>query len=65
METVKQVVTLLDEHSESLTVLITAVYVLATIFIWRANIKTANASQRQLAEMQRQFKESNRPYITC
>jgi len=65
METVKQVITLLDEHSGSLTVLITAVYVFATILICRANIKAASASQRQVAEMQRQFKEANRPYITC
>jgi len=48
METVKQVIILLDEHSGSLTVLITAVYVLATILICLANIKAANASQRQV-----------------
>ena len=65
METVKQVIILLDEHSGSLTVLITAVYVLATILICLANIKAANASQRQVAEMQQQFRETNRPYITC
>lgn len=65
METVKQVIILLDEHSGSLTVLITAVYVLATILICFANIKAANASQRQVAEMQQQFRETNRPYITC
>jgi len=65
METVKQVITLLDEHSGSLTVLITVVYVFATILICSANIKAASASQRQVAEMQRQFKEANRPYITC
>lgn len=65
MEIIKQIITLLDEHSGSLTVLITAVYVLATILICRANIKAANETQRQVDEMHRQFRESNRPYITC
>lgn len=65
MDTIKQVITFLDDHSGSLTVLITAVYVLATVLICYANIKAANASQKQVAEMHRQFKESNRPYITC
>lgn len=44
-------------------VIITAVYVVATIFICCANIKSAKASQAQLTEMQRQFAESNRPEI--
>lgn len=44
-------------------VIITAIYVVATIFICCANIKSAKASQAQLTEMQRQFAESNRPEI--
>ena len=44
-------------------VIITAVYVVATIFICYANIKSAKASQAQFTEMQRQFAESNRPKI--
>ena len=44
-------------------VIITAVYVVATIFICCANIKSAKASQAQVTEMQRQFAESNRPEI--
>lgn len=44
-------------------VIITVVYVVATIFICCANIKSAKASQAQLTEMQRQFAESNRPEI--
>ena len=44
-------------------VIITAIYVVATIFICCANIKSAKASQAQLNEMQRQFAESNRPEI--
>lgn len=44
-------------------VIITAVYVVATIIICYANIKSAKASQAQLTEMQRQFAESSRPEI--
>lgn len=44
-------------------VIITAVYVVATIFICWANIKSAKASQAQLQEMQRQYAEENRPII--
>jgi len=44
---------------------ITFVYVVATIFICVANVKSAKATKAQLAESQKQFKESNRPYITC
>lgn len=48
-----------------LMLIITFVYVVATIFICVANIKSARATKAQLAESQKQFKESNRPYITC
>lgn len=44
---------------------ITFIYVVATIFICVANVKSAKATKAQLAESQNQFKESNRPYITC
>ena len=44
-------------------VIITGVYVIATIFICWANIKAANASKEQLREMQRQFAETNKPNI--
>lgn len=46
-----------------LMVLITAVYVIATIVICRANIKAADASRAQLDEMKRQYAEENRPII--
>ena len=46
-----------------LMVIITAIYVVATIFICRANMKSAEASKEQLIEMQRQYAEGNRPYI--
>jgi len=44
-------------------VIITGIYVVATIFICCANIKSANASKEQLKEMQRQYSEANRPNI--
>lgn len=48
-----------------LMVIITFVYVVATIFICVANVKSARATKAQLAESQKQFRESNRPYVTC
>lgn len=44
-------------------VIVTGIYVVATIFICRANIKSAKASREQLKEMQRQYAEANRPNI--
>lgn len=46
---------------------ITAIYVVATIFICIANIRAANATRDQIAESQRQFDENRRldamPYL--
>ena len=47
-----------------LIVLITAVYTAATIFICRANIKSAEATREQIAESVRQFNEENRAFVT-
>lgn len=47
-----------------LMVIITAIYVVATIYICRANIRSAEATREQLAESKRQFEEGNRAYIT-
>lgn len=47
-----------------LMVVITAVYVIATIFICKANIKSATATREQLAEVKRQYEEEHRPYIS-
>ena len=44
-------------------VFVTIIYVVATIFISWANIKSADASKKQLLEMQRQYEEMNRPLI--
>ena len=46
-----------------LMVVITFVYVVATIFICWANIKSAKASKEELTEMKRQYAEENRPRI--
>lgn len=44
-------------------VIITGIYVIATIFICLANIQAVNASKEQLREMQKQFSETNRPVV--
>ena len=43
---------------------ITIVYVVATIIICAANIKSAKATREQLAESKRQFNEENRAFVT-
>lgn len=47
-----------------LMVIVTAVYVVATIFICLANIKSAKATREQVAEAKREFEESNRAFVT-
>ena len=47
-----------------LMVIITSVYVIATILICRANIKSAEATKEQIAESKRQYEEEHRAYIT-
>lgn len=44
-------------------VIVTSIYVVATIFICWANFKSANASKEQLKEMQRQHAETYRPLV--
>ena len=46
-----------------LMVIITLIYVVATIIICWANIKSSKASKEELAEMKRQYAENNRPRI--
>ena len=50
-------------NAEWTMVIITGIYVVATIFICWANFKSANASKEQLKEMQKQYAETNRPLI--
>ena len=47
-----------------LMVIITAVYVIATVFICKANVKSAQATREQVAEARRQYEEEHRPYIS-
>ncbi|MBQ9300458.1 MAG: hypothetical protein IJ214_08100 [Clostridia bacterium] len=47
-----------------LMVIITAIYVAATICIMLANQSSAKATKMQVDEMKRQFEENNQPYIT-
>ena len=39
---------------------VTVIYVIATIFIYRANIKSADAAHEQIEESRKQFKETTR-----
>ena len=64
MEQLKQMIEFLDIHAGSLTFIVTFVYVIATIFICIANIRSAKATREQVAEQKRQFDESNRAYVT-
>lgn len=50
----------LNANSNALMVIITFVYVVATIAISAANIKSANASREQLEESKRQYKDKKR-----
>ena len=47
-----------------LMVALTAVYVIATIFICFFNYRSAKASREQASEMKRQYDDEDRPYIT-
>ena len=44
-------------------VILTTIYIIATVLIYIANYKSAKASREQTAEQQRQFEEINRPQI--
>lgn len=63
----EQILAFLEAYSGAFTFLITVVYVIATIFICFANIKSAKATRDQIAESQRQFNENRRldimPYL--
>lgn len=50
----------LNVNSQTLLVLITAIYVIATINISNANIKSAEATREQITESKRQFEETKR-----
>ena len=56
----KDIVTFLNNNEGALMVIITLIYVIATIRICRANIKAADAARAQLVESKRQFEETRR-----
>ena len=62
-----QILNFFNEYSGALTVLVTAAYVIATIFIWKANYNSAKASKAQLEESKRQYEDTKRlsmkPYL--
>ena len=47
---IEQIIEYLNTNSGAMTFLITVVYVVATIFICWANIKSAKATKEQVAE---------------
>lgn len=53
----------LNDNNGFLMVVLTSVYVVATIIICWANLKSAKASREQTAEQKRQFEAINRPQI--
>ena len=53
----------MNSLTDWLMVVITCIYVVATIFICIYNYKSAKASKEQLAEMKKQYNEENRPNI--
>ena len=56
----------LNDNGQALMVLITAIYVIATINISNANIKSSEATREQITESKRQFEETKRlEYMPC
>jgi hypothetical protein len=55
---------ILPTITDWIMVIITGVYVFATIFICVFNYRSAKATREQVAEAKRQFEEINRAYIT-
>ena len=62
-----QIIDWLNKNSGAMTFLITVVYVVATIAICQANIKSAKATREQLEVSKTQFEETKRleflPYL--
>lgn len=59
-----QIVEYLDTHNGSLMVIVTFIYVMATIAICVANLQSAKATREQLAEAKRQYEEEHRAFIS-
>lgn len=59
-----QVIEFLDTHDGSLMVIITFIYVVATILICWANLCAAKATRDQLKESKRQYEDEHRAFIS-
>ena len=59
-----QVIEYLDAHNGALMILITLVYVIATIAICVANLRSAKATRDQLNEAKRQYEEEHRAFVS-
>lgn len=59
-----QIIDYLDAHNGSLMVIITLVYVVATIAICVANLRSAKATRDQLEESKRQYEEEHRAFVS-
>lgn len=59
-----QIIQYLDNHNGAIMVIITFVYVIATIAICIANLRSAKATREQLEESKRQYEEEHRAFIT-
>lgn len=58
-------VNFIDKYNGFFMVLITVIYVIATIKICKANSKSAEATEKQVEESRIQFEESNRAFVTA
>ena len=63
MQYITMFIGFLDEHSGSLTLIVTTIYAWVTYRILKANSSSAEAAKQQLNEMKRQYDEENRPNI--
>lgn len=67
MEIIKAILCFLNENEGAIMVAITFAYLVATVFIFIANNKSANATRKQTEELKRQHEETKRlehmPYM--
>ena len=56
------IIDFIDDHNGFFMVLITLVYMIATIAIWKANKQSAKAAEKQIQQAKEQLKESERQF---
>lgn len=59
-----ELISFLDTHDGAFMVIITFVYVIATIKICKANLRSADATREQVEETKRQYEEEHRAFIS-